>query len=494
MPDDDIHVPTLGDLSAMSAPQLRATIEDLLARIQDLHVGPDGELRKFADREQAAFDQLLNMHARARAHLAIRETVDRGGRGAVERAFGGSLAGSTTPFVDDAQSVLRMAGGEARDRALRALETRGQNLKPDQQDQVETLLRAQISKETPNVDGAYIAKRSLITESDAYRSAWRQVVTDPHPVLTAEEAAALRALRQLDVEYRAMFEGSSAAGGYGVPVFIDPTIVMTAQESLNPVRRISRTEVITTNAWKGVSSAGVSWSWDAENAEVSDDSPTLAQPTVTAFTARGFIPFSIEVGMDYPSFADECAKLLAEGYDELLAAAFATGSGSGQPRGIVTALDANTNVEVLLTTAGTFGAVDMNKAWKALPDRFKGRGTWVMSHDVATDVASFANAQNLASFYTTDLTGVLTTLRTRPVEFSSYFPGSISGTSHQNQLVVGDFSNYLIASRAGMSIELIPHLIGLTNNRPTAQRGWFAWARAGADSINDLGFRILNQT
>jgi predicted phage gp36 major capsid-like protein len=117
-----------------------------------------------------------------------------------------------------------------------------------------------------------------------------------------------------------------------------------------------------------------------------------------------------------------------------------------------------------------------------------------MSHDVATDIASFANAQNLASFYTTDLTGVITTLRTRPVEFSSYFPGSISGTSHQNQLVIGDFSNYLIASRAGMSIELIPHLIGLTSNRPTGQRGCFAWARAGADSINDLAFRILNQT
>jgi hypothetical protein len=67
---------------------------------------------------------------------------------------------------------------------------------------------------------------------------------------------------------------------------------------------------------------------------------------------------------------------------------------------------------------------------------------------VGADIASFANPQNMASFYTTDLTGVVTTLRTRPVEFSSYFPGSVSGTSHQNQLVVGDFANYLIASRA----------------------------------------------
>jgi hypothetical protein len=26
---------------------------------------------------------------------------------------------------------------------------------------------------------------------------------------------------------------------------------------------------------------------------------------------------------------------------------------------------------------------------------------------------------------------------------------------------------------------------------PTGQRGWFAYARIGANSVNDLGFRLL---
>ena len=86
-------------------------------------------------------------------------------------------------------------------------------------------------------------------------------------------------------------------------MFIDPTVILTDQESDNPFLRIANVVDVTTNVWKGVSAAGVSWSFDAEGAEVSDDSITLAQPTVTIFTARGFIPYSVEVGMDWPGFA-----------------------------------------------------------------------------------------------------------------------------------------------------------------------------------------------
>jgi HK97 family phage major capsid protein len=243
-----------------------------------------------------------------------------------------------------------------------------------------------------------------------------------------------------------------------------------------------------------VSSAGVSWSYDAEGSEVSDDAPTLAQPSVPVYTARGFIPYSIEIGQDYPGFAAEMARLLAEGYDELQAQAFATGSGSGQPTGIITALDANTNVEVKLTTAGTFDGAQINKVWAALPDRYKANATFVMSHNVGNAIATFGNGNNL-SFVTVDLTGVVSTIRTRPAAFSSYFPDvPTSTTAAGNVLAVGDFRNYVIAERAGMEVELVPHLFGTTNGRPTGQRGWFAYARHGADSVNDLGFRLLVNT
>jgi HK97 family phage major capsid protein len=94
-----------------------------------------------------------------------------------------------------------------------------------------------------------------------------------------------------------------------------------------PLLQISRTVTITTDAWKGVSSAGVTWSYDAEASAVSDDTPTLAQPTIPVYAARGFIPYSIEVGQDYPGFADEMSALLSQGFVNLLAKGTMTGSG-----------------------------------------------------------------------------------------------------------------------------------------------------------------------
>jgi len=60
--------------------------------------------------------------------------------------------------------------------------------------------------------------------------------------------------------------------------------------------------------------------------------------------------------------------------------------------------------------------------------------------------------------------------------------------------VYGDFSNYVIADRVGTTVEFIPHLFATGNNRPSGQRGWYAYFRAGADSVNDGAFQLLNAT
>jgi HK97 family phage major capsid protein len=239
--------------------------------------------------------------------------------------------------------------------------------------------------------------------------------------------------------------------------------------------------------WKGVSSAGVSWSFDAEGATVSDDSPTLAQPSVTVVMARGFIPYSIEVEQDYAGFQAEMSKLLAEGYDELLSDKLARGSGSGEPRGVITALDANTNVEVVVTTDGAFGSEDIFKVWKALPERFRANANWVMSVDVANRVKQFESG-NGAIRFPEIANGQL---MSRSLYTSSYFPDHTGTTGAENKLVVGDFSNYVVARRAGMRIELVPHLVDVTNNRPTGSRGFFAWGRVGGNSVVDESFRLL---
>lgn len=202
-----------------------------------------------------------------------------------------------------------------------------------------------------------------------------------------------------------------------------------------------------------------------------------------------------EVGQDYPAFAEEMATLLSEGYDELLVDKFTRGSGSGEPQGILTALSANTNVRVRLTTSGAFGSADPYRVWGAVPQRFRRKASWLMSVDVNNAIRQLGTA-NVFHAFTENLPAEWAdTILGKQTYESPYMPDTTTSTSATIGLaVVGDFKNYVIARRGGMSVELVQHLIGLTNNRPTGQRGWFAYARIGGASVNDLGFRLLVNT
>lgn len=383
--------------------------------------------------------------------------------------------------------VRRLSGPELRDAALRVLdnESNTRHLASDQKDQVERLIRARASSRDRNCDGAEIARRMLVTETDEYRSAFQKVTTQATPFLTAAESAALEELRAMNI-------GTDASGGFGVPVLIDPTIILTGQGSPDDIYNLARVETITANEWKGVSSAGVTWSFDAEAAEVSDDSPTLAQPTVEAHKAQGFIPFTIEVGADYPGFAAEMSMLLNEGYFELLAQKLTLGSGTGEPTGIVTALDANSAVEVLPTTDGAFAVADLYKLWDALPVKYRGKEStaWMSSTDVQNEARNFG--ATLGSSFSVDITQEsIPRLFGKRYFQNDYMADFTADPGKVSLLIVGDWKNYLVAQRAGMSVELVPHLFATANNRPSGQRGWYAHARIGADSINDLGFRLL---
>lgn len=383
------------------------------------------------------------------------------------------------------RDVRGMDWREARDGALRILDDRESNhiLNSNQGD----LLNRRVRSAT-HTD---LARRVLVTENEHYRSAFHKLmVHGSSTVLTADEQTAMLRYQ----EYRAQSEGATAAGGFAIPVFIDPSVILTDQETDNPFLTIARQVTVNTNAWKGVSAAGVSWSFDTEAATVSDDSISLAQPTVSVFTARGFIPYSIEIGEDWPGFQAEMARLLAEGYDELLIDKFSRGSGVNEPRGVITALDANTNSEVGSTTDGAFGFEDVYKVWKSLPQKYRRRASWMMSVDINNKIRQFG-AANVYHAATVALpAGAAEILFSRPVYESPYFPDFTATTGAENRLVVGDFSNYVVARRTGMNVELVPQLFDTVNNRPTGQRGWFAYARIGGNVVNDLAFRMLQNT
>jgi len=103
-------------------------------------------------------------------------------------------------------------------------------------------------------------------------------------------------------------------------------------------RAISGIVQTVTDTWQGVTSAGVMAEWIAESTEVADASPTLGSPSIPVYKGDAFVPFGFEVQGDAVNFMQELGNLLVDGAEQLNATAQTTGSGSGQPTGIITAL------------------------------------------------------------------------------------------------------------------------------------------------------------
>lgn len=491
------------DLRGRLPEELQAIAADLDRQLIELHQTEDGELRDLNDAEQQTFDRLARQReavaVRLRQHEHIQQVLHRH-PGALQR-WGANLGTGSEAVARDAAEVMRMSADQVRDQALRMLEARAaeQDIPAGQGDQLDGFLR---SSDSPGLDATALARRVAISESPEYRSAWKELLTRAHPVLTGPEADAVRAMRRLEAEEsRAMAENLPGTAGYGIPTTVDPSVMLTSGAGVAPILDIARVVPCNSNLWKGVSSAPPVFSWDTESAVVSDDSPTLGSTPITVHMMRGFIPYSFEVEMDYPGFASEMASLLSAGYLDAIAQATANGTGSGQPKGVITALDATAASEVLITTAGDLAAVDVFRAWNSVPERFRPRSSWVMSVSAESQIRSFSSANQSSAYFTVDLASDgLTRLNGRPVHLSDYAGTFVSGSSgHMNVAVVGDFGSYTVVRRLGLQVERVQNLFqqvtaGAGIALPTASRGFLAYARAGADVQVPNGLRLLNQT
>jgi len=483
---------TLEELRAAAAADptianLRALAAGIAVELRSLDTAANGQ--DLDEQQTTRWDELSTEHEATTARI---EATERAERVAQDRQRWRSLefGNEVDPELGDVD-IRSLSPRALRDKALKAVSRENdpgmESVSAETRDHIARLLR----RADKNMNGAHLAQRLLLTENVHYRDAFMQLVTRLSPVLSPEQA---RALQRFE-EWRAMSIGTDGSGGFGVPVVIDPTIILTGQGHPNDILGLARVEQITTDTWKGVSSAGVTWKFRAEATATTDGSPTLVQPSVPTHRADGTIPYSIEVGMDYPGFADEMGMLLREGYVEIVVDKLTHGSGSDEPTGIETALDANTNVEVATTTAGTISAGDINGLWAALPIRYRNpafsdRQAFMSHTGVNGDIQQLGT--DAGSAFTVNFTDEgVTVLKGRRMYENDYLDDLPAGTAAANLLIVGDWRNFLVAQRAGMSVELVPHMFDVTNNMPTGERAWFAWARIGSDSINDLGFRML---
>jgi len=345
---------------------------------------------------------------------------------------------------------------------------------------VEKMLR---STDRDGADARYLA---AVGDPD-YATAFWKVLPNPstgHLSFTPREAEAMRVAR-LAEQARAMTDSTGSTGGFGLPISIDPSIVLTNAGALNPLREISRVEVISTYTWRGVSSDGVVAGFGAEATEVSDNSPVLVQPSLTTARGTAFVPMSFEWAQDYPSAQQELVTLLTDAKLVVEATKFLLGTGVNEPAGILNVgglgglVQANSRVQT--ATTATLAYADWWTLKQAIPVRFLGDST-VVWNPITGDTAyqlSPAGSTTLALLMPEGRGGPIAGIDTR--QLSTLATGVVTGTK---VALAGNFAKgFMIADRVGATVEYIPQLFGAANRYPTGQRGLILYWRVGSTTI-----------
>lgn len=323
------------------------------------------------------------------------------------------------------------------------------------------------------------SRNLLVRSSDVYMSAWSKLVSGRSHLLNDEERAAAAV-------------GTNTSGGFLVPTHLDPTLILTNTGSSHVIRPLSRVVTLTREkTWNGVGTAGVSASWDGELAEVSDDTPAFTNPSIPTYQAQALVQASFSVLEDVEGFASDVLMMFADARDRLEAAAFATGSGSGQPKGIFTAINAVSGQLTTSTTAATIGLVDLQATRRALGIRWRQNASWISAPVYADAIKTLGTA--ISASYTTDLTQANAgTLLGRPFYESENAPTTQTTTVKDQEVLFGDFSNYVIVDKVGStSVDFIKNMFNTSNNLPDGRSAWFMTWRTGADASNTSAFTML---
>lgn len=429
--------------------ELRAERAQLVRRIESLHdraagAPLKGDLAAEWNRTNTELDQLDGAIKQEQVREnRLREIADAGGGGVPATSF-------PTP-----------EGGAARDRTLRMLESRHRTdgLPDDAAEQLSDLVRS----EDPS---GMFARQLQAQANPLYESWFRKALTYGNSAPLHMNAEELQARSDMEVLERAVGLGS----GVTLPFALDPSIQLTSDGSVSPIRRIARTVRVNTNEWRGVTGVGGSASYDAESQEVSDDSPTLAQPVIDTRRVQYFVPFSIEIDQDWTELRNELGKLLLDARDVLEATKMLSGTGVVEPQGLLVGATAVvTGAATAPTAANVYSTIE------ALPPRFRPNATWVMGLTAMNKLRQLESGNGARLFPELDAGRLLG----KPVEeWSTYAGGTASGATI---LTVGDFSKYVIVDRVGVQAEIIPHLFGTVANFPTGQRGFYAlWRNSGS--------------
>lgn len=250
----------------------------------------------------------------------------------------------------------------------------------------------------------------------------------------------------------AMTEGTDADGGYIVPQEYQNTVIAKLN-ALSATRGLST--VITTMSTTNIPTEGdaPTFAWIAEEGAYGETKSTFGKVQLGAYKLGGIIKVSRELLQDTNiDFDSYMAGQIARGIDKAEAPAFATGDGSGKPKGYVTGATVGANSTTAATDAVT--ADEIIDIFFDLKAEYRERATW-RCNDATMKAISKLKGSDGHYLVGTLADGVTMTIKGRPVVIDNSMADLGAGAKF---IVFGDFSYYQIADRGDMTIQRLDEL------------------------------------
>jgi HK97 family phage major capsid protein len=259
---------------------------------------------------------------------------------------------------------------------------------------------------------------------------------------------------ELDLaEQRALSRASGAAGNFLAPTDLEEQIIGAARAE-SAIARLA-TELVTDSGSSltiPTAPAGGTASWTAENATVAPSDPTLGEVQLGAFKSSTRVAVSEELARDARVRFDEyLAGEIGRRLGVVQGAAFAAGSGVGQPLGLAGNVAA---VTAAVGSSVSFKLSDITSIYRALPPQYRNRASWLVHPDDYGSLAALTDSAGglaLPSLQTAE-----PSLFGRPVLLEAYLPPPAPGA---HSIVFADVRlAYAIRRVSGVSVQRLEEL------------------------------------
>ncbi|RDI51225.1 phage major capsid protein [Microvirga subterranea] len=257
-------------------------------------------------------------------------------------------------------------------------------------------------------------------------------------------------------EVKTLTVANDPSAGYLAPETIGAELFKDMVE-FSPIRNYARVVQITgpeIRYPRRVSGTTAYWVDEIEDRTASE--PVFDQMSLTPWELATFTEVSNQLLEDNAYNLEEELRLdYAESFGKKEGAAFVAGTGTKQPRGILTATGIP---EIITGKADGFAATDpadaIVKAYYALPSAYAQRGAWLMNRNTMGIMSQWKDGQGRYLLMNPVTEGTPSTLLGRPVIEAVDMPDVAAGAF---PIVFGDWSGYRIVDRIGLSVLRDPY-------------------------------------